>query len=167
MVCPNCGYNNPPEGTKNGRCDECGYMKFPTLAELASVGERLAAQILDFVVVVVVISVAGLLTAVLSSLSIDLDGVVVFIGFLVAFLYILLADGLKGGQSYGKRLVKIAVIDLESRNPCTFGQSLVRNLFLSLLGIFDWIFILFGKRQRLGDMLANTVVIKKNFSSRY
>lgn len=26
MKCPNCGYENPPEGTKDNRCDQCGYL---------------------------------------------------------------------------------------------------------------------------------------------
>ena len=26
MKCPNCGYNNPIEGTKDNRCDQCGYL---------------------------------------------------------------------------------------------------------------------------------------------
>ena len=26
MKCPNCGYENPTEDTKDNRCDECGYL---------------------------------------------------------------------------------------------------------------------------------------------
>jgi uncharacterized RDD family membrane protein YckC len=28
MKCSKCGYNNLPEGTRDGRCDECGYLLF-------------------------------------------------------------------------------------------------------------------------------------------
>ena len=26
MKCPNCGYENPAEGTKDNRCDQCGAL---------------------------------------------------------------------------------------------------------------------------------------------
>jgi uncharacterized RDD family membrane protein YckC len=177
MICPRCGYNNSSGGTQDGRCDECGYFGFPILADLdsrgispdiklASLKERVLAQLFDFFVAIIVSLGSILLSTVLSPLSIIFGSLVQLIGSLFAVFYILFADGFKGGQSYGKRLMKIAVINAKSRKSCTFGQSLVRNLSLSFLGIIDWIFITLEKRQRLGDMLANTIVIKKNSSSR-
>ncbi len=53
-----------------------------------------------------------------------------------------------------------AVVDARTGQPCTFGQSFVRNLLLSILGFIDWLFIFGRKRQRLGDMAAPTLVIK-------
>jgi uncharacterized RDD family membrane protein YckC len=67
---------------------------------------------------------------------------------------------LRVGQSYGKRIMKIAVVNASSGQPCTFLSSFVRNLLLFLLGIIDWVFIFGKKRQRLDDMLANTMVVK-------
>ncbi len=26
MKCQNCGYENPTEGTKDNKCDQCGYL---------------------------------------------------------------------------------------------------------------------------------------------
>ena len=51
------------------------------------------------------------------------------------------------------------VISEESGAPCTFGQSLVRNFLLALLGPIDWVFIFGERHQRLGDKAAGTIVI--------
>ncbi len=40
MRCPKCGYDNSPEGTQDGKCDECGH---PLFAE----GESLSPQTND------------------------------------------------------------------------------------------------------------------------
>jgi uncharacterized RDD family membrane protein YckC len=56
--------------------------------------------------------------------------------------------------------VKTKVIDSRNGSPCTFGQSFVRNLLLSILGLIDWLFIFGEKRQRLGDKAATTLVVK-------
>jgi hypothetical protein len=40
VKCPKCGYDNPPEGTQDGKCDECGH---PLLPE----GDNLSSQISD------------------------------------------------------------------------------------------------------------------------
>jgi uncharacterized RDD family membrane protein YckC len=81
-------------------------------------------------------------------------------GIVLAYFYFLFADGFYGGQSYGKRAMKIAVVDASTGQPCTFMKSFIRNILYILLGIIDWIFIFGANRQRLGDMAANTIVIK-------
>ena len=56
-------------------------------------------------------------------------------------------------------MMNTAVVDGTNGRPCTFGQSFVRNFFLSLLGPIDWLFIFGRRRQRLGDRIAATIVI--------
>ena len=75
------------------------------------------------------------------------------------FFHLLLADGMEGGQSWGKRVVGTRVVDATTGAPCTFWQSFVRNLLLTILGPIDWIFIFGEPRQRLGDKAAGTIVI--------
>jgi uncharacterized RDD family membrane protein YckC len=95
-------------------------------------------------------------------------------------LYLWLADGLMNGQSYGKRLMETSVIDAITGAPCTFAKSFVRNalrftpilvwtfisdaqslrLALSFLILADALFMVGEKRQRLGDKLANRIVIE-------
>ena len=124
--------------------------------DLASLPQRLAGQFLDGVIASVPPIVAFLLTFVLHGVGI----VLIVITCIFAFFYTLLADGLKGGQSFGKRMVGIRVVSMHSGAPCSFGQSFVRNLLLMILGPIDWIFIFGERHQRLGDKLAGTIVVE-------
>ena len=123
---------------------------------LASLGDRLGGQIVD-ALISFVIAAALILPAML--IDDDVAVIAVPLAVILASAYLLLADGLEGGQSYGKRLLSTAVVDRVTGRPCTFGQSFVRNILLSILGPIDWIFIFGKKRQRLGDKAAGTVVI--------
>ena len=123
--------------------------------DLASLPQRLAGQFLDGLVASIPPIAAFFLTFVLNRAGI----VLIVLTCIFAFLYTLLADGLEGGQSFGKRMVGIRVVSMQSGAPCSFGQSFVRNLLLMILGPLDWIFIFGSRRQRLGDMAAGTVVV--------
>jgi uncharacterized RDD family membrane protein YckC len=123
---------------------------------LASLSDRLFGQILDSLVAIG----AFILAAILYAVSNTIGSVALIAAVAYAIFYILFADGFVGGQSYGKRVVHTAVVDATTGAPCTFWQSFIRNLLLSLLGIIDWVFIFGKKRQRLGDKAANTIVIK-------
>ena len=122
------------------------------LASLASPPQRFSAQFIDSIVTLLIFIPAVLVWPAVRSLGVA--------GFVLAAAYLLLADGLPNGQSIGKRVLGIAVIDQRTRKPCTYFQSFGRNFLLALLGIFDWIFIFGRKHQRLGDMAANTIVVR-------
>ena len=123
--------------------------------DLASLPQRLAGQFLDGLVAMAPVIVAFMITVVMQRTGI----VLIVVACIFAFLYHLLADGLDGGQSIGKRLVGIRVVSAETGAPCTFGQSFIRNFLLAILGPIDWIFIFGERRQRLGDKAAGTIVI--------
>ena len=125
--------------------------------ELATRGERLIARFLDYLIVLFIFIISLTISSALTGISTNIS----LLGLLIAAIYSLCADGLKDGQSYGKRLVGISVIDATSGQPCTFAQSIARNLILFFLRIFDWAFIFSQKKQRLGDRIANTIVVKK------
>jgi uncharacterized RDD family membrane protein YckC len=129
---------------------------------LASRGARLGAQLIDVVVVLAIWFLATFLAAAAVSLGALAVLIVGGLGIGASVAYLLLADGLPGGQSFGKRVLDIAVIDRHTRRPCTYGQSFLRNLLLSLLGLIDWVFIFGHAHQRLGDMAANTIVVRAN-----
>lgn len=84
------------------------------------------------------------------------------ISFIFAIFYRFFSDGLNKGQSLGKQVMGISVVDAVSKRPCTIMKSFIRNLSLSVLRLIDLIFIFSKKRQRLGDRIANTIVIQKN-----
>ena len=123
-----------------------------TMAALASRWQRLGAQVIDSVLMLMILLMAALFGMAAPFLGI--------LGVVAALAYLLLADGLPRGQSVGKRVLDISVIDRRTLKPCTYGQSFVRNFLLALLGLIDWIFIFGSTRQRLGDMAANTVVVR-------
>jgi len=113
----------------------------------ASIGSRIVAQFIDSLLALVVAIPLTILVAPI-------------IGFPVLFIYLLFQDGLPNGQSFGKRFLKIAVVDKTTRSHCTFWKSFARNILLLILGFIDWLFIFGESRQRLGDKVANTIVIK-------
>ena len=72
-------------------------------------------------------------------------------------------DGSHKGQGWAKKLCSIKVIDSHNGNPCTFGQSFLRRLwiYLPLINFIDVLWIFGVNRQRLGDKLARTLVVKQ------
>jgi uncharacterized RDD family membrane protein YckC len=91
------------------------------------------------------------------------DGLLLQISTAVFFLYLFFEDAL-GGQSIGKRVMRIAVVGAASRRPCNLFQSLIRNLSILVFSIFDILMIIGNKKLRLGDRIAGTiVVVEENF----
>ena len=129
---------------------------------LASRLSRLAGQFLDGLAAMAPVMIAALLLPLFLPTN---PGSVAFVLLVAAALwgagYLLFSDAMEDGQSYGKRIVGIAVVSRETGEPCTMWQSFVRNFTLSVLGPIDWVFILGERRQRLGDMLAGTIVVEE------
>ena len=128
--------------------------------QLASVGERISASLLDllflFVVYMIVMLFAGLLG----------DGFVWLMLFMIPlFFYSLLFEVFMNGQTPGKKILKIKVSTADGSAP-SFSNYLIRWMFrlvdISLTyGICGILCIDIGEKgQRLGDILAKTTVIK-------
>jgi len=121
---------------------------------------RIAAKILDFILIAAVIEI------------------IPRAGFFAGLAYLLLSDGLIDGRSLGKRLIRLLVVSSESGQFCSFRESILRNSTLGLgylLLLIPWIgwlgsavvtgielILLVGSRdgKRLGDELAKTTVIE-------
>lgn len=86
-----------------------------------------------------------------------------FTSFAVPFLFwwggMLFLDGFSNGQGIGKRILSMQVIRLKDGKPGTFKDSFVRRL-TSFFQPFDVLFSLGNKKQRMGDVFAETVVVK-------
>ena len=99
------------------------------------------------------------------------------VGWLAGLVYILIADGLPGGRSIGKRLAGLQTVLPRTREVAGFRESIIRNLPLgcayllfpvpylgwavaSLLVGFEALLIV-GNDQglRVGDDLAHTQVL--------
>jgi uncharacterized RDD family membrane protein YckC len=91
-------------------------------------------------------------------------GVFLIFLFLIEWMYPVLFELFMHGQTPGKKMFGISVIN-DDLSPVTLGTSLVRNLlrtvdFLPLLYLTGLISMLSNRRfQRLGDMAAGTLVI--------
>jgi len=132
---------------------------------LAGLGSRVSAHILDLLLVFVI----GMLLTMLTSLAgavVDpglAQGLIMMIWFLVPFGYFILQEGLWNGQTVGKKALGIRVRMVDG-TPVTFLAALGRNVmrpadmipgiyFVGFLAIFTN-----QKSQRLGDLIAGTVV---------
>jgi uncharacterized RDD family membrane protein YckC len=128
-------------------------------ARLSSRTNRLLGQLLD-ALIIACLAFAG---EFLVSRFAELEGWPQMLAVLPALAYYFLADALPGGRSLGKRVLDMRVVDAETSQPCSFGQSFIRNLLLAILGPIDWLFIFGDRRQRLGDKAAGTLVINTDF----
>ena len=131
--------------------------------ELATVRERGLAMFIDIIVVLTIVSV----------LSIGLSSGLFFLSFAPLFMiYQLVSEILGDGQSMGKKALGIRVVRLDGEHP-GLSDYLFRAIFHfvdSFLSIFSIALILISssaKSQRLGDMAANTTVIRVLFNSRF
>lgn len=61
---------------------------------------------------------------------------------IIPSIYYFIKDGLKNGQSYGKRMFGLMVIDIQKNLPCSKGKSAFRNLISSLIVAMPFINIL-------------------------
>ncbi|CAH1559580.1 RDD family protein [Vibrio rotiferianus] len=122
---------------------------------LASPGLRYLGQLIDGVISISIF-IFLLWVVTLIGLSQETASLIAFFG---AAIYFLLSDGFAKGQSIGKKLLGMSVIDSVTGKSCSFPQSFFRNVLTPLIGMLDAVFILGKRRQRLGDKLANTIVI--------
>jgi Zn-dependent protease with chaperone function/uncharacterized RDD family membrane protein YckC len=90
---------------------------------------------------------------------------VMIVALLLPLLYLLLKDSF-GGQSAGKMMMGITVYNEKEKNPSGIMDSIIRNWYLAIPVLGQTLFpliigiqVLLGKRQRIGDKDANTIVI--------
>ena len=132
--------------------------------ELASLKERIFAFIADFAIL------AFSLFTIFFILMIVLAGnaespVVYLIIFPLFFFYSLAMEYFMNGQSFGKRMQNLKIIKLNGKQP-ELNDYIIRWAFRALDIYFSsgaLASILIGssnKAQRLGDVLAGTVVVK-------
>ena len=122
--------------------------------DLASLARRFVAQCLDALFALVVGAVTVFILGIDSQAGI-IAGIVLYI------IYLLFRDALPNGQSVGKLVMKISVVNKTTRKPCKHTESIVRNALLLFLGFIDCLTLGSRYRQRMGDMLANTIVVNE------
>lgn len=133
--------------------------------ELAGPISRFLAWAVDCMVVIAFTTTVMSLTAILELIAPDLGGAVVLLLFFATpVFYGILTEWFWRGQTLGKRLMRLRVID-EQGLRLQFSQVVVRNLvrFVDSLPLYliGGVAVLFSKKaQRLGDLAASTVVVR-------
>ncbi len=132
---------------------------------LATLGERFLARLIDVIIMGVFIWVVVYSLATMHIYSRVLEEFVLMFFISMSVLYPMFFEALFRGQTLGKMAVNIRVVELDGRAP-TFGDLFLRGVlglidFWTSFGIFGSILIVTSdRRQRLGDMGANTAVIQ-------
>lgn len=170
--CPRCG-TELQHGEQS--CANCGAEVRAGAAadiEYKGVGIRLAAHIVDVILVFIVYFVVGSMiagaTGGATEYGFELQGgpalLLMLITFVVSMSYFIVLESRWNGQTLGKKMAGIRVASADGR-AASLRQTTVRNLLrvvdvLPFLYIVGMILIWTGdKRQRLGDRVADTVVL--------
>lgn len=141
--------------------------------ELASLAQRILAFVLDFIFLVIYYWICSLLIigAIFSSPFLAEVFIYILI-YPVWFFYSLLCEIYLDGQSLGKKIMNIKVMKITGENP-TINDYFIRwtyrviDIWVSA-GAIAAIFVSSSdKGQRLGDISANTTIIKLNPDTKY
>jgi len=135
--------------------------------EIASLGDRILAALIDYGVLIAHMLTIGIIVYVLNQLDMQDDWLLIplMILYLVIIFYDLLCEMLMDGQSVGKKVMKIKVIKLDGTQP-SFGSYFMRwilrivDIVLFSPAVAMLVILINGRGQRLGDIAANTTVVK-------
>lgn len=131
---------------------------------IASVGERIAAAGIDYAFFMAYMFVVLFFAGMVQTPQI------IAVMFIPLVFYHLITELAMNGQSWGKKIMKIRVVKINGSQP-NFLAFFIRWIFrlidvTFLAGAISTItIILNGKGQRLGDIAANTTVIRVKNSS--
>ena len=106
----------------------------------------------------------------MDSMTITFLGAAVLWGLYYSFA----KDGFEGGQSFGKKTVDLMVVNVITHRPCSLGESFVRGIIQTLLGLIPvvgWLIepiaiLVNDDGRRLGDRAAGTQVIETRLYDR-
>ncbi len=133
---------------------------------LAGPVARLLAWLLDVAIVMGVTSILGTAAGLLGWLAPDVAVAASTLSFFVVqFGYAMITEWSWRGQTIGKRVLSLRVVDVAGHR-LQFSQVAIRNLLRAVdilpgLYLVGGVAMLLSKRgQRLGDLAANTAVIR-------
>lgn len=135
-------------------------------ASVAGVGTRFLAILVDLSVWLLLFVILGIFVSLSRIASRQLSSIVGVVGiFVIVFGYDIICETFNRGRTPGKAALGLRVIQVDG-NREGFFNSAIRNL-VRLIEVFLFPIIAVtaittsAKRQRVGDMLANTVVINE------
>ena len=124
---------------------------------------RMLAWLVDSLIRILIYIITFIVLALLGSTG---TGIALIITFVVEWFYPVYFELFKNGQTPGKKSFNLYVVQ-DNGSPVTPSASMIRNLlrfvdFLPLFYGFGLASMLLNKRfQRLGDLVAGTVVLYK------
>lgn len=134
--------------------------------EIAGLGSRALAAIIDTALLTVwLIALSVIMARFVVPLGEWVLAIFTLLGFLSVWCYFTFFEGLRNGQTPGKRWLGIRVV-LDTGHAVTFGAAVARNLlrvadFLPPPYLIGAIFVgLHPRGKRLGDLVAGTVVVR-------
>ena len=127
---------------------------------------RFLAWVIDFMCVAAVLFVINLILGFLIVVSPEIGSAIALVLFFVIPVgYAMTLEWLWRGQTIGKRVMRLRVVDAHGLR-LHFSQVAIRNL-LRVIDLLPGMYVVGGvaallsrKAQRLGDLAANTVVIR-------
>jgi uncharacterized RDD family membrane protein YckC len=141
----------------------------PVALEVHVTGRRILATIVDAIVFSVIFWVLALLFGSTSaeggSVAFSLGGLGSLICLVVIFAYYTLLEGYLG-QTLGKMLLGIKVVREDNGGVPGLGAAAIRTVLRIIDGILFYLVAFISvlatqKNRRLGDMAANTLVVRK------
>ncbi len=134
--------------------------------EIAGLGSRALAAILDTMVLTIwLIGLSVIVLRLAASLGEWALALLTVFGFVSVWGYFTFFEGLRNGQTPGKRWLGIRVVQ-DTGHAVTFGAAVARNLlriadFMPPPYLIGAIFVALHPRgKRLGDLVAGTVVVR-------
>jgi uncharacterized RDD family membrane protein YckC/ribosomal protein L40E len=135
-----------------------------TAPELATIGRRIGAGIIDLIVITIAAAIVLAITGEDPFEDGQISGPGIYIIAAIMFGYYIVAEALTG-QTAGKRLTGIRVV-AEDGAPISWGKSAGRNLLRIVDGFPGGVYIVgiivmsfSDQLQRVGDRAARTIVI--------
>jgi uncharacterized RDD family membrane protein YckC len=130
----------------------------------AGVGWRAVAAVIDAAVLFAVAYAVAQATGGVTETGFEIQGGPAFLSFLIWFVYYTATEALLGA-SLGKLLLGLRVVTVDGA-PIGWPAAVVRNVLRAVDGfLFYLVAALFAwgspRRQRLGDRVAGTVVIRQ------
>jgi uncharacterized RDD family membrane protein YckC len=137
---------------------------------LAGPVTRFAAWLIDALVIFTILSALSKVVSIIKPLTSGVGSAVGIIGyFVISIGYGMFLEWRWRGQTIGKRLLKIRVMDAEGLR-LSFQQIAIRNLLravdsLPVLYAVGGVAVVVSRHaQRLGDMAAGTIVVRQSRS---
>jgi uncharacterized RDD family membrane protein YckC len=140
-----------------------------TGANVHVTGRRVLATLVDLILLMFVFVLMSMLFGSSSAqggqVNASLSGLPFLIYLLMVFAYYMLMEGYLG-QTVGKMLLGIKVVRESDGGVPGLGGAAIRTALRIIDGLFFYLVAFIavlasGKNQRLGDMLAHTLVVRK------